>query len=90
MPGSAGLASQLVAVTDALAAVPTLADIPVHGALCFVDADLSSLSRKTTVAGIHVFGRRSMKKSLQRVGELDVHRRYEAYCVIAATLEPMT
>ena len=86
----AGLASQLVAVSDALAAVPGLADVPVLGALCFVDADLSGLSRKPTVAGIHVFGRRSMKKSLQRPGELDVHRRYEAYCVLAAELKPMT
>lgn len=65
------LVDSLARQVEAVAAVarPAMADAPIHGAFCFVDADLPLLGTPT-IADFQLLGRRSLVKRLNADGPL--------------------
>lgn len=82
----AGLARQLFSVEEALHANPGLAQVPVHGVLCFVGANWPLFPLTMSVAGIPVVGPKDLRRQLLAEGDVDVELRYRAYCHLAGRL----
>ncbi len=85
-----GLAPQVQAVRTALHGIPDLDAFPVRSVLCFVESDLGAVSRRSTVAGVHVLGLRPLRRQLSAPGPFDARLRYRAYRRLADALSPLS
>lgn len=64
------------------------ADVPVHGALCFVDNDWGLRRRPFEVGGVLVTWPRALRERLSAPGPVDPHQRAEVWEVLASELPP--
>jgi hypothetical protein len=83
-----GVDKQINVVRTALEAAG-LADIPVHGALCFIDGDWSLLRRRPfSIEGVLVTWGKALRERLAEPGELDGEQRQRIVDVLADALRP--
>lgn len=68
----AGVHKQVAHVKDGLAS--QFADVPVHGVLCFIDAEWGLFSKPFTLDGVFVTWGKALRQRLQEPGPLDPDR----------------
>jgi hypothetical protein len=82
-----GVQGQVAAVTTCLDGV--FPDVPVHGALCFIDADLSIFSRPFTLGDVLVTWRKALAKRLREDGPLTTEMRTAVAADLDRRLPPV-
>jgi hypothetical protein len=80
-----GVHKQVGVVRAALEAHP---DVPVHGALCFVDGDWGLWRRPFTLDGVVVLWPRALRARLSEPGELDAMQRMAMAAALGGALPP--
>jgi hypothetical protein len=66
----------------------SLTDVPLNGALCFIEADIGLLQRPFTVDGVTVTWRRALGKRLVEPGPLDEEARAHVRQAVAGAFRP--
>jgi hypothetical protein len=83
-----GVVKQMATVRSALDAAGH-GDLPVHGALCFIDGDWSVLRRRPfAVQGVLVTWPKALRELLSQPGDIDSDRRQQISLALEAALPP--
>ncbi len=83
-----GVLHQVDLVTAALAADPALGDVPVRGALCFVEADWPLVGGSFSTRGVEVLWPKRLAKQLQLPGVLGESEIEQVHRSLAAAFPP--
>ena len=83
-----GVLHQVELVTAALAADPALGDVPVRGALCFVEADWPLVGGSFSTRGVEVLWPKRLAKQLQSPGVLGESEIEQVHRSLATAFPP--
>jgi hypothetical protein len=61
-------------------------DIPIHGVLCFVEADWPAVGGAFTTRGVQVLWPKKLYRALQATGPLDIAMQRDVHRALAAAL----
>jgi hypothetical protein len=83
-----GVHRQLGRMSTAMSA-SAFTDIPLHGALCFIDAEWGVFAKPFAIQGVHVTWSKKLRERLVAEGPLDEPTRSEIYRHIASAFPPV-